>query len=467
MLPLALSALQCREFPLSSPLMSNCTQAAPAERQIKPADLRGILEYVPMFRDHIFVIAMDGSIIEHENFANTITDIAVLRSLNIKVVLVHGIGEQLRQLSEQRHARPSDVYGEGVTDAATLALARETTGVVSQSIIEALTHAGLKTAVTNTVRATQVGVIRGTDQQFTGKVDKMDTSLLKKLLEQDIIPLLTPILCDREGHSLRVNSDLLAAESAIALGASKLIFLTASPGLMIDGRVKVNIPLEELTAFFREKRSHSIAERLRSKALHAIRALENGVARSHILDGRVTGGLLTEIFDKVGLGTMIHANDYEQIRPARKKDAQAIYNITKQGVRNETLVQRTRAHIEQHIEEYFVYEIDDSVIGCACLRPSDKRRMEVGSVYVQPFYHGRGVGQKLVEYAALKAAESGATHLFALTTQSHAFFHDVCGFQDGTLDDLSAQRRESLISSGRNSRVLFKILHRRRKSKAS
>lgn len=443
--------------------MPNC---ATNERQIKPADLRGILKYVPMFRDHIFVLAMDGSIIEHENFANTITDIAVLRSLNIKVVLVHGIGEQLRQLAEQRGITPSNVYGEGVTNADTLALARETTGLVSQTIIEALTHAGLKTAVTNTVRATEVGVIRGTDQQFTGKVDKLDTTVLKILLEQDIVPLLTPILCDREGHSLRINSDLLAAETAIALGASKLIFLTTSPGLVIDGNVKVNIPLGELTAFFREKRSHSIAERLRSKAQHAIRALENGVARAHILDGRVTGGLLTEIFDKVGLGTMIHANDYEQIRPARKKDAQAIYNITKQGVRNETLVQRTRTHIEQHIEEYFVSEIDESVIGCACLRPTtDKRRMEIGSVYVQPFYHGRGVGKKLVEYAVIKATQARATRLYALTTQSHAFFHDICGFQDGTLEDLPGQRREDLENSGRNSRVLFKDLCPPRKPK--
>jgi amino-acid N-acetyltransferase len=429
------------------------------DRQIKPADLRGILEYVPMFRDHIFVIAMDGSIIEHDNFANIITEIAVLRSLNIKVVLVHGIGEQLRRLAIGRGTSQSDIYGEGVTDGATLELARETAGVVSQTILEALTHAGLKTAVTNTVRATRVGVLRGVDQEFTGKVDKMDTAFIASLLEQGVVPLFPPLQCDREGRPLRVNSDLLAAQAAVALGASKLIFLTDSKGLIIDGRALKNIPLAELSAIFRQKRSHSIAERLRSKALHAIHALENGVSRAHILDGRVPSVLLTEIFDKVGLGTMIHANDYDRIRPARKKDAQAIYNITKQGVRNEALVQRSRARIEQCIEEYFVYEIDGSVIACACLRPyAEKRQMEVGSVYVQPFYQGRDVGRKLVAYAELKAAEAGCKRLFALTTQTHAFFSGVCGFKDASLDDLPAQRRKELEDSGRNSRVLFKDL---------
>ncbi|MDR2981033.1 MAG: amino-acid N-acetyltransferase [Puniceicoccales bacterium] len=434
------------------------------ESQIKPTDLRGILKYVPMFRDHIFVIAMDGSVIDHENFVNTITDVAVLRSLNIKVVLVHGIGKQLRDLAATRGIVAADVYGEGPTDAATMALAREATGVVSQTIIEALSHSGLKTAVTNAVRATEIGVIKGHDQLFTGKVDKIDAPVLKNLLANDIVPLITPILCNRDGHSLRVNSDLLAAEIAVALGASKLIYLTPFPGLVIDGVVTVNIPLKELSGILAAKKGQSIEERLQSKARFSIKALEHGTPRAHILDGRIVGGLLTEIFDKVGLGTMIHANEYEQIRPARKKDAQAIHNITKLGVKNEMLLQRTRQYIEQHIEEYYVYEIDESVIGCACLRKyPGKSIVEVGSVYVQSFYQDRGVGKKLVDYAILKARELGASKIFALTTQSYGFFRSVCGFEDGSLSDLPPQRRTETMANGRNARVLFKQLKRARK----
>jgi amino-acid N-acetyltransferase len=447
----------------------NALQPLPAP-QIKPADLRGILEYVPMFREHVFVIALDGGVIEHENFPNLITDIAVLRSLNIKVVIVHGIGRQIitaaarkkaRGVTDrsQEHAELKDFYGEGVTDAAMLAVARETAGVVTQTLVEALSRAGLRTAVTNVVRATEVGIIRGHDQQFTGKVEKIDAPLLRELLEHGVVPIFPPILCNREGQPLRINSDLLAAELAIALAASKLIFLTSHPGLVINGKVAVNIPLKELAALFRKRRGAGIEERLRSKAAHAVRVLECGTGRAHILDGRVNGGLLTEIFDKVGTGTMIHADDYEQIRTARKKDAQAIYNFTRQGMRTETLLQRTHANIEQRIEDYFVYEIDESVIACAALRRyADAEAVEVGSVFVQPSYHGRGIGKKLVEYAEAKAAEAGFKKIFALTTQSYRFFRDICAFADATIEDLPPERQAAATTSGRNARVLVKDL---------
>ena len=100
------------------------------ERAMKPTDLRGILRYVPMFRDHVFVIAVDGSIISHENFPNIVTDIAVLRSLSIKVVLVHGIGQQLVGLAGEHNIALSDIQGEGPTDAATMSLAREASALV-------------------------------------------------------------------------------------------------------------------------------------------------------------------------------------------------------------------------------------------------------------------------------------------------------------------------------------------------
>ncbi len=427
----------------------------PRERAIKPTDLRGILRYVPMFRDHVFVIAVDGAVISHENFPNLVTDIAVLRSLAIKVVLVHGIGHQLSMLAKDHRISATDIPGEGPTDAPTMSLAREAAALVSQTILEHLSQAGLRCAITNAVRATRVGVIRGRDHLFTGKVEKVDTALLTSMLGQDILPLVTPILCDREGQSLRVNSDHLAAELAVALGASKLIYLTPFPGLVVDGEVKVNLPEDELAALLASRNS-GLEPRLRSKAQHAAFALDEGVPRAHILDGRVFGGLLIEIFDKVGLGTMVHANDYDRIRPARKKDAQSLYNLARHGARSDTLVARSRQQIEQSIGEFVVYEIDDSIIGCAALRryESQPALMEIGAVYVQPFYHGRGVGTKLVEYIKRKAKQAGARKLIALTTQTQGFFTASCGFEEGSVADLPASRRKELRSSGRNSRVL-------------
>lgn len=425
---------------------------------IKPTDLRGILTYVPQFRDHVFVIAIDGSVVDDENFPNVLTDIAVLRSLNIKVVLVHGIGRQIKRLAGERSVVITDAYGGGTTDAPTLKLAIETSALVGHAIMQGLTQNGLKCAITNAVRATEVGVVKGRDQGFTGKIEKIDLSLLQNMIQDEVIPIVSPVACNREGKTLRVNSDLLAAELAIRLKASKLIYLTPHPGLIIKGEVAVNIPLEELEAALKSS-SKTIDERLRSKALYAARSLEAGTQRAHILDGRVFGGLLTEIFDKVGLGTMIHANDYQQIRKARPKDAQSIYNITKNAVKTEVLKPRTLQGIERDIERFFVYEIDESIIGCACLIPyPDESTIELASVYVLPFYQGKGVGRKLVEFAIREATRRKADKLIALTTQTYPFFRNVNGFEDGTVQDLPASRREDYEKNNRNSRILIKRL---------
>lgn len=430
-----------------------------SERPLKPTDLRGILKYVPMFREHVFVVALDGSIVEHENFQNLVTDIAVLRSLNINVVIVHGIGKQLRDMAARQRVKLSDVYGEGVTDADTMELACEAAGIVTQSIIEGLTHANLKCAVTNAIRATQAGVLGGVDQLLTGKVEKIDTPLIRSLLAQGVIPLVTPILCDRDGNSLRVNSDSVAADLAVELGASKLIYLTPFPGLVLDGKLQVNLTLSALEKAL-QKKNVEIEERLRGKALFAVRALNNGTQRAHILDGRTNGGLLAEIFDKVGTGSMIHANDYDSIRPAKKKDAPAIYAITKNAVQKKSLVQRTHAHIEAHTEDYFVYEIDGSIIGCACLRKFDDMpgTLEVCSVYVQPFYQNRGVGRKLLAYAEFLARERGAKSLITFTTQTYGFFRSVCDFEDAAPEAIPPSRLEEIRTNGRNSKALVKKL---------
>ncbi len=427
------------------------------DTQIKPTDLRGILKYVPQFRDHIFVIALDGSIIDDENFAHVITDIAVLRSLNIKVVLVHGIGRQLKALSEQRSIPLSDIYGSGPTDTATLELAIEASSLATHRLMEALTQNNLKYAVTNAVRGIGTGIVRGKAQGFTGKVDKIELQHLQDLLRMGILPVFSPILFDREGHPLRVNSDLLACDICIQLGASKLIYLTPHPGLIIHGEIAGNIPLEELAAALRQGKQ-GIDERLRSKARYAALALEAGTPRAHILDGRVFGCLLTEIFDKVGLGTMIHANDYQQIRPARKKDAQSLFTIVRNAAKTEALRHRTRISIEKEIQCFYVYEIDESIIGCFSLTPLDKQTVELGAVLVQPFYQGKGVGRKMVEFAILEATRKGYRKMVALSTQSYHFFQTFCQFADGSPADLSPERRKLYDASGRNSKILVKAL---------
>ena len=428
------------------------------ESNIKPTDLRGILKYVPMFRDHVFVIALDGSLVAHENFQNVLLDIAVLRSLHIKVVLVHGIGRQLTALAQGRAAAITNAHGEGPTDAATLQLATEAGALVSQQMMQGLTRNGLRCALSNGVRSKQVGIVKGIDQLYSGKVDKLDLKLFHSLLDANTIPIVTPIAFNREGASLRINSDLLAAELAAQLDASKLIYMTAHTGIEIDDQPLTNLPVAELEALL-QHRPQCIAERLLSKAQHAVQAIHAGTPRAHILDGRLFGALLNEIFDKVGIGTMVYSNDYQSIRRAVKDDAYSIYNITRNGVRSEMLRDRSQAAIAADVANFLVYEIDGSIVGCLHLQSYDDGAViEIGSVYVQPFYQNKGVGRRMVEYAETDASERGAQRVIALTTQASHFFSKLCGFEEGQIDDLPAARQVDYHENGRNSKILFKQL---------
>jgi amino-acid N-acetyltransferase len=434
------------------------TDTGTGEYAVKPTDLRGILKYVPMFRDHVFIVALDGSLVAHENFQNVLLDIAVLRSLQIKIVLVHGIGQQLNTLAAERKITLTNAHGEGPTDEATLALATEVSALVSMQIMQGLTRNGLRCAQTNGVRSKEFGIVKGTNQLHSGKVDKLDLTLFNQLLSANTIPVVSPIAFNRDGASLRINSDLLAADLAAQLSASKLIYMTTQDGLQIDGIPITNLPVADLESFF-EKSHEAIPERLLSKVEHAVKAIHAGIPRAHLLNGRTFGALLNEVFDKVGIGTMVYSNDYQSIRPAVKADAYAIYNITRNGVRSDTLRNRTQAEIETAIENFLVYEIDGSLIGCVTLQTyPDSTVVEIGSVYVQPFYQNKGVGQRMVEYACKAAAEKGATQVVAVSTQAIKFFTEVCGFDEFTSDDLPEPRRSEVKTNGRNAKVFVKQL---------
>src|SRR6516162_8551802 len=156
-------------------------------------DLREILRYVPRFRDRLFVIALDGAIVEDENFRNLLLDIALLRSLRIGVCLVHGAAHQVRRYAEMTGQTPSNLDGTGITDAVTLQLAVTAAMRVSHEILEGLSATDLRGATSNAVVAHPAGILSGVDYQFTGRVDRIDTVMLHTFLEKDIVPVIAPL----------------------------------------------------------------------------------------------------------------------------------------------------------------------------------------------------------------------------------------------------------------------------------
>jgi amino-acid N-acetyltransferase len=425
---------------------------------MKPTDLRGILQYIPQFREKTFILAVDGAIVTDENFATLLLDVAVLRSLNIRVVLVHGASAQIRALSDEQKMTPSDLDGSGITDPATLKIALTAANRLTHEILEGLSANDLRAASTNVITAHPMGIIQGVDHLFTGKVERVDTELLQSLLAQGVVPVIPPLGFDGDGKTYRVNSDGVAVAVAEALKAIKLIFITTTDGILVQGRVIRQMPVADLESVIALQKNDIAPEQL-SKALHAVAACKAGVPRVHIINGRVDEGLLAEVFSNEGIGTLIYANDYQQIRRAMKKDVRAIQLLTKAAVESEELVKRTRAMIEKNLGDYFIFEIDKNPVACVALHVyPEQKKGELACLYVNPLHENRGIGRKLIQYIENKAREMNLTELLTLSTQAFTYFQSKGGFAEGTPDDLPPARREKYEQSGRNSKVLVKKL---------
>jgi amino-acid N-acetyltransferase len=428
-------------------------------------DLREILRYVPQYRDRVFVIAFDGSVIEHDNFRNLMLDISLLRSLRIGVTLVHGAGHQIDKLAEQTGVKASNLDGTGVTDAATLQLALTAANRVTHEVLEGLSANDLRGACSNAIVAHPAGILHGVDHLHTGKVERIDSSLLRALMANDIVPVVSPLGSDGDGATYRLNSDAVAVEIANALQAVKLIYLTNIAGITLrrpenpaSDTVIRQLTVDEADQLLKKSRAE-LAESSVSKLTSAVKALRGGVPRVHIIDGTLEEGLLAEVFSNEGIGTLIHTNEYQAIRRAQKKDARGIHNLIKQSVENEELLPRTRAEIEKRIGEYYVFEVDGNLAGCIALHPfADEKKAEMACVCVSAKYENQGIGGRLMQFTEEQARQNGAREVFCLSTQAVNYFVKKGHYALGTPDDLPPARRVRYDASGRHSQVLKKTL---------
>jgi amino-acid N-acetyltransferase len=422
-------------------------------------NLREILRYVPRFRDRVFVIALDGAVVEEDNFANLLMDVALLRSLRIGVVLVHGAGQQIRRLAAATGVTPSDIDGTGVTDAPTLQLALNAANRVTHEILEGLAVHDLRGACSNAVIAHPAGILQGIDYQHTGRVERIDAGLLQAFLNAEVVPVIPPLGTDGEGNTYRLNSDRVAVEVARVLQAVKLIYIAIAPGLLLGDRLLRHLSVEEAENILKRQRDQVRPAEAVSKLEQAIRAAQGGVPRVHIIDGRVEEGLLAEVFSNQGIGTLIHANEYKSIRKAQRKDVRALHALIQQGVENDELLRRSRAELERMIEDFFVFEVDRTPVGCAAVHVFPGTDVgELACLCVDSRYENQGIGAKLIQYGEMLARQRGVRRLLCLSTQAFNYFVNKAGFSPGTPEDLPPARRDRYERSGRRSRVLLKTL---------
>lgn len=416
-------------------------------------DLRAILQYVPQFRGATFVVALDGAVIDSPEFSHILLDLAVLRSLNIRVVLVHGAAAQIRALAAKRDVTLSNHDGTGVTDEATLEVSMDAISRLGNAVMQSLTTVKLRAATANAIHAHPAGVIKGVDSGFTGAIERIDAGVLRSFLDEDILPVVPPLGFDADGQTLRVNSDAVAREVATALGAAKILFLSDDdPRDSLPEDVR-NWSGDTVLGFVD---SHpDLPPGIASKLRHGATATRDGVTRVHLVGSRNDDAILAELFSNEGVGVMVYADAYQSVRRAIRADADEIHLLIHRAIEEEQLIERTRSEILAAIEDYIVMEIDGNIVGCVAVHPYlETGQAELACLYVKRGHNGQGYGGVLVEAGLRRARELGAREVFALSTQAAGYL-ERSGF--ARLDDielLPSSRRESWEKSGRNAVVL-------------
>jgi amino-acid N-acetyltransferase len=421
--------------------------------------------YINAFRGRTFVVAFGGEVIAEEQFAGMVHDIALLNSLGVRLVLVHGARPQIEQRLNERGVEMQYVNGLRVTDATALACVKEAAGTVRVEI-EALLSMGLanspmagadiRVASGNFVTAQPLGVRDGVDYLHTGEVRSIDSEALHRQLGDGALVLLSPIGFSPTGEVFNLSAEDVATAAAIQLRADKLIYLIDGNGLQLDdGTLVRELNLNEAESFLEEKGELALA--IGKSLFSAIFACSNGVTRAHLINRHVDGSLLLELFTRDGIGTLISGETFEDIRQATIDDVGGILELIAPLEQEGVLVRRERERLEMEIDYFTVVERDGTIIACAALYPfSEEGCGELACLAVHREYRNQGRGDDLLEYIERQAKGLGINRLFVLTTRTAHWFQER-GFKAAALDDLPMARQE-LYNYQRRSKVFIKTL---------
>jgi acetylglutamate kinase len=287
-----------------------------AEVTAKARVLLEALPYIQDFRGSTFVVKYGGSFMDDPDVsvrARVSTDIAFLSAVGVNVVVVHGGGKAITKAMEAAGLKASFIKGLRVTDEATIAIVKKTLDeIVNRDVCEALAAANAKpkglpgdtVLVCQKLAADEEG--HEIDLGFVGEVTEVKVKLIKKEIADGFVPVISPVAEGYDGKPYNVNADVVAGRVASALRARRLFYMSDVPGLLASppdpdsliSTLKVS-QVEEL------KKSGVIDKGMRPKIASAVRALEDGVQRVHLVDGRLPHSLLLEIFTDKGIGTEI------------------------------------------------------------------------------------------------------------------------------------------------------------------
>jgi amino-acid N-acetyltransferase len=431
--------------------------------------VRQAAPYIHAFRGRAFVIAFGGEVLPTGVAQALIHDIALLDSMGIQLVLVHGARLQIDAEMQGRGLEPRFHKGLRVTDADALECVKRAMGV-TRIEIEALLSQGLPNTplagaflrVTggNFISAKPVGVVDGIDFQFTGAVRKVEAEEIRADLAQENVVLITPIAASPSGEIFNLAWEEVAEAVAVAIQADKLIFLCDSAGLVDKKGQQIDaLTVDEGDELLDKKvrQSPEVARVLPG----AMRACRNGIGRVHFLDRALDGAMLMELFTREGIGTVMTRAPLARLRQATPNDVGAVLALIAPLEADGTLVKRERERLEMEIDRFSLLDHDGVVVGCAALYPLTRVRgepaaAELACLAVMPEYRRAGYGDQLRRHLEARAKTMKIKRLCVLTTRTAHWFLER-GFVEAGLEALPKSRRE-LYNYQRRSKVLFKTL---------
>lgn len=288
------------------------------------AGLKGALRYVRAYRDQVFVVKLGGEVLSEPGVREQVAaQLALLSSLSIRLVVVHGGGPQATALSRRLGEEPRLVAGRRITDEAALEVAKMVyAGQLNVDLlaslrghkVQAVGLTGIDADLLTAHRRPPVAVVDDdgrtlqVDYGHVGDIDRVDPRVLVTLMDARFVPVVASLAGDEDGGVYNVNADTVAESLAVALRAQKLIFLTGAPGVLRDRNDPTTLVTfadpDDLAGLMA---SGALAGGMRPKVEACIRAATSGVERTHIIDGRAPDALLLEVFTGAGCGTMIVA----------------------------------------------------------------------------------------------------------------------------------------------------------------
>jgi amino-acid N-acetyltransferase len=426
--------------------------------------LRSVAPYIHAFRGKTFVVAFPGELVTAGALPVLAQDLSLLVALGIRVVIVHGSRPQVAEQLALRNVEGRFHNGIRITDLPALECAKEAAGELRLDIEAAfsqglpntpMSNAAIRIISGNFVTARPLGVFDGVDLELTGVTRKIASETIQPILETDSLVLLSPLGFSPTGEVFNLTMEDVAASTAIALHAEKLIFITETT-MMTDAA----------GAEIRELSSHQAEAVLQAGFLppdsafyleHAIKACNSGVDRAHIVPFEMDGSALLELFTHDGVGTMISHENLESLRQATIEDVGGIIKLIEPLEADGTLVKRGRELIEREIEQFSVIDHDGVIFGCAALYPFPEAKMgEMACLIVSQETQTQGDGERILKHMENRARAAGLTKLFVLTTRTMHWFKKR-GFVPASVDELPKDRQH-MYNWQRKSQVLIKTL---------